>query len=183
MWWLRYFAKYRKYTLMHLSSYGCRRESFSSHIWGNIVFQNCFLANEKTFAGNVQKKKTKETSEIFYATEEQSLLLQEMLRARANGVNNVFSLVGPFFLIYQTSWCTSMFSIFSSRSLKEESCSMEIFFSAIMSVCTSGMLIPRSFLLFDICKYTDRFKWLYISQGSKTENGSISKKNVLEKMT
>ena len=53
-----------------------------------------------------------------------------------------------------------MFSIFSRRSLKDESCSMEMFDSLIVAVWTAGMLIPPSFLLFVICKYTKRF-WTF----------------------
>ena len=48
---------------------------------------------------------------------------------------------------------TSMLSIFPRRSLKEESCSTEIFFSDMEVVCTTGMLLLLSFLLLATCKY------------------------------
>ena len=61
--------------------------------------------------------------------------------------------------IYLTFKCesfTSIFSMFASRSLKEKSCSMEVFFSFIVVVCSSGMMFPGSFRLFVTWKYKSR---------------------------
>ena len=61
--------------------------------------------------------------------------------------------------IYLTFKCesfTSIFSMFASRSLKEKSCSMEVFFSFIVVVCSSGMMFPGSFRLFVNWKYKSR---------------------------
>lgn len=46
--------------------------------------------------------------------------------------------------------------MFASRSLKEKSCSMEVFFSFIVVVCSSGMMFPGSFRLFVTWKYKSR---------------------------
>ena len=46
--------------------------------------------------------------------------------------------------------------MFASRSLNEKSCSMEVFFSFIVVVCSSGMMFPGSFRLFVTWKYKSR---------------------------